>query len=338
MKALQIDDVGHTSLVEVASESPGEGEVKVRISYVGLCGSDLNTFRGLNPLVTFPRIPGHEAVGVVMEAGPGVPQAFSPGKSVLVWPYSACGKCTSCRADRAYACRYNQTLGVQRDGALREEMVLRAEALIPNSTLPPKRLVLVEPLSVGLHAARRGSAKTGDTVVVLGCGMIGLGAILGAAHAGADVIAVDTSPGKEQIARAMGARHFIPATGEALLAAVMELTSGDGADLLIEAVGSPDTFTMAVDLAAFTGRVVYVGYSKAPVTYETKFFNLKELDIFGSRNASREDFTTAIAAIEAMGEQADMLITREFQLLEADRALPFWADNPSSVLKLVVKL
>ena len=338
MKAITIEAVGQVALSDMAAQDMGPDDVRVKVRYVGLCGSDLNTFRGRNPLVSFPRIPGHEVVGTVLEIGAGVGAEIRAGMTAILWPYSACGTCTSCRSGRAYACRYNQTLGVQRDGALREEIVMPASAVIPNDTLPPRRMALVEPLSVGFHAARRGSVSKTDTVLVFGCGMIGLGAVLAAARTGARVIAVDPIAAKEDVARTCGASEFLSATGDDLAREIERLTDGHGVDLAIEAVGIPETFVAAVDLAAFCGRVVYVGYSKAPVTYETKLFNLKELDIFGSRNASRQDFHDVIAALEEFGDKADALITREIPLQEAAGALPYWDQNPQDVLKLVIAL
>ncbi|AKH99674.1 theronine dehydrogenase-like Zn-dependent dehydrogenase [Hoeflea sp. IMCC20628] len=338
MKAVSIEAIGKVALTDVAAQEMGPDDVRIKVRYVGLCGSDLNTFRGRNPLVSFPRIPGHEVAGTVLETGVGVGTEIKPGISVILWPYSACGTCKSCQAGRAYACRYNQTLGVQRDGALREEIVVPASAVITNDTLLPRRMALVEPLSVGFHAARRGSVSKNDTVLVFGCGMIGLGAVFAAARAGARVIAVDPIAAKEAVARTCGAGEFLSLTGENLAREIESLTDGHGVDLVIEAVGIPETFVAAIDLVGFCGRVVYVGYSKAPVTYETKLFNLKELDIFGSRNASRQDFHDVIAALEEFGDKADALITREIPLQEAAGALPYWDQNPQDVLKLVVAL
>lgn len=323
---------------DVPSQDLGALDVRIAVKHVGLCGTDLNTFRGLNPLVELPRIPGHEAVGTIIETGSEVGTGVEVGMSGVLWPYSACGECTSCRAGRSYACRYNKTLGVQRDGALRENIVLPASCLIANNSIPLERLVLVEPLSVGFHAARRGMTCEADTVVVFGCGMIGLGAIMGAERAGAKVIAVDPIAAKKDIALTCGADSFTSATGDDLLQEIDAATNGNGADLVIEAVGLPATFTAAVDIVAFSGRIVYVGYSKAPVTYDTKYFNLKELNIYGSRNASREDFDTVISALEHMGDKADQLISRYIPFAEAETALPYWNENPQDVLKLVVTL
>lgn len=208
MKALCIVDAEKSEVRDVEPMTMGPDDVVVDISYVGFCGSDLNTYMGKNPLVQLPRIPGHEASGFVVEKGANVGDEIKIGQSVILWPYSACGHCSSCRAGRPNACRHNETLGVQRDGALREKMVIRADCVVPNESLTPKRQVLVEPLSVGFHAVSRGRVEASDTVVVMGCGMIGVGAIMGAAARGARVIAVDLSPEKEEIAKLVGASEF----------------------------------------------------------------------------------------------------------------------------------
>jgi 2-desacetyl-2-hydroxyethyl bacteriochlorophyllide A dehydrogenase len=336
MKALRIDGLEACSMAEVPDPHPGSGEVLVDIRHVGLCGSDLATFTGLNPLVSLPRIPGHELGVVILEAGRDVPATYAPGRQAVVMPYTACGTCSSCRAGRVNACRNNRTLGVQQDGGLSERFVLPFDKLILNDTLAPRHLALVEPLSVGFHAVDRGRITAADTVVVLGCGMIGMGAVIGAVARGARVIAVDFGD-KTRIARSYGAAHSIDPGTEDVAARVAELTSGDGADVVIEAVGLPATFTQAIDLVCFGGRVVYIGYSKAPVSYETRFFNLKELDILGSRNALRTDFEAVIAWMETRSTPPDDLITRIFPFADAAEALPTWVRERASTLKFLIE-
>lgn len=335
IKALMIESENVTRFHEVGKQSLGAGDVRVGVRHIGLCGSDLNTFKGLNPLVQLPRIPGHEIGGEVLEVGPGVSGEFRVGARVIVMPYTNCGTCSSCRKGRLNACRYNKTLGVQQNGGLAEEIVLPAAKLIVNDTLEPRRLALVEPLSVGFHAVARGRVEKGDKVAVLGCGMIGMGAIIGAVAAGAQVLATDISPEKRAVAERFGATLTVDAR-EDVMAAVNEWTGGDGVDVALEAVGLPQTFTQAVDLACFAGRVVYIGYSKAPVTYETKFFNLKELDIMGSRNATMDDFLAVIRHLEAIGDAVDALISKVFAFDDAEQALPYWDQNRNA-LKVVIE-
>jgi threonine dehydrogenase-like Zn-dependent dehydrogenase len=336
IKALMIEAENVTRFHEVEEAPLGDGQVRVSVRHVGLCGSDLNTFKGLNPLVKLPRIPGHEIGGEILDVGTNVDATYQPGKRVIVLPYTNCGKCTSCRKGRLNACRYNRTLGVQQDGGLAEEIVLPAEKLILNDTLPPHRLALVEPLSVGFHAVGRGRVSRGDRVVVLGCGMIGMGVLIAAVAKGAEVIAVDLSEEKRALAGKFGAVETIDAGNEDVVARVNELTGDDGVDIAFEAVGLPATFTQAIDLACFGGRVVYVGYSKAPVTYQTQFFNLKELDIMGSRNAMIQDFRDVISHLEGMSDKADALISRIVPFSEAEGALPYW-DSHRNALKIIIE-
>ncbi len=335
-KALAIEAENTARFRTVESQPLGPGEVRVGVRHVGLCGSDLNTYRGLNPLVALPRIPGHEIGGEILEAGEGVSPAMKPGARVIVMPYTNCGTCSSCRKGRLNACRYNRTLGVQQDGGLADDIVLPAEKLILNDTLAPHRLALVEPLSVGFHAVARGRIEKGDKVAVIGCGMIGMGALIGAVAKGADVLAIDMSEHKLEVARRFGASVTVNGRSEDVAARVAEWTNGDGVDVAVEAVGLPETFVQAIDLACFAGRVVYIGYSKAPVTYDTKFFNLKELDIMGSRNATMEDFSAVIAHLEKIGDTADLLISKTFPFDEAEAAFPYWRASPDA-LKIVIE-
>ena len=335
VKALRIESENVTRFAEIDEAPLLPGHVRVRVRHVGLCGSDLNTFKGLNPLVQLPRIPGHEIGGEIIEAGAGVDAAYAAGKRVIVLPYTNCGECSSCRKGRLNACRYNKTLGVQQNGGLADQIVLPAEKLILNDTLEPRHLALVEPLSVGFHAVARGRVEAGDTVAVLGCGMIGMGVLIGAVARGAKVIAIDPSAEKRELALQFGATHVLP-SGEDVVQKVMELTGDDGVDVAFEAVGLPISFTQAVDLACFAGRVVYVGYSKAPVTYQTQFFNLKELDIMGSRNATLIDFEAVVAHLEKLGPDADKLISKVFPFEEAEQALPYW-EGDRNVLKIVIE-
>ncbi len=335
MQALRIESPGHWAFADVPRPEPREGEVLLQIKRIGYCGSDLSTFRGANPLVQYPRIPGHEIAAVVAGIARGVPETIQVGAATAVLPYTACGECASCRAGRTNACQHNQTLGVQRDGALTEYIAVPWQKLrLASLSLP--ELALVEPLSVGFHAAARGRVGLGDTVLVLGCGMIGLGAIAGAAARGATVIAADVAAAKLGLARKSGAAHVIDSSTENLHGRLVELTGGHGPAVVIEAVGSPATYVAAVEEVAFAGRVVYIGYGKAPVSYETKLFVLKELDILGSRNATDDDFDAVIRLLGSGRYPSLETITRTAAWAEAGEALAAWSGDPGGITKLQI--
>ena len=338
MKALQISAPGSVNTVDLPVPEAGAGEVLLRMEYVGFCGSDLNTYRGANAMAKSPVIPGHE-IGAVIEAlGAGVPDFLQAGMTVTVNPYTACGTCPSCRRGRPNACRNNQTLGVQRDGAMREYMAVPWEKVIPAGTLSTRDSALVEPMSVGFHAVSRGAVIDTDTVMVIGCGMVGLGAVVRAALRGATVIAADIDDEKLMIAKQMGAKYGLNTMAPDFREQLAQVTGGDGPDVVVEAVGSPATYRLAVDSVAFTGRVVCIGYSKSDVTFETRLFVQKELDIRGSRNAEPSDFRAVIRYMERGCCPAERLVSRVAGWSDAAEALAFWNQNPGKVFRILLKI
>jgi threonine dehydrogenase-like Zn-dependent dehydrogenase len=312
--------------------------VLLRVRTVGFCGTDLSTFRGVNPLIEYPRIPGHELGCTIEEVGSAVPEPFRPGLNVLVNPYKSCGRCSACRQQRYNSCRANQTLGVQRDGGLSERIVIPWDKLYTSERLSLREMALVEPLTVGYHAVMRGRVTRSDTVAVFGCGAIGIGVLAAAAHLGARVIAIDVDDQNLALARKVGAGHVINTAARDLHTELHALTDGQGPDVTIEAVGLPQTFRAAVEETSYAGRVVYIGYSKQPVEYDTKHFILRELDILGSRNAVPEDFRAVIAFLEKGTLPVDEVVTRVVPFAEAGDALAAWSANPSSVTKIHVEL
>lgn len=154
MQALAILEPGRTAIIDVPAQAVGRGEVRVEIAYVGFCGSDLTSFRGANPLVSYPRVPGHEIAGTISELGDDVDLAI--GQPVTIVPYFNCGTCHSCRLGRPNACTNNQTMGVQREGAMTGNVVVPASKVLPVDALPLRDLALVEPCAVGFHARQAG--------------------------------------------------------------------------------------------------------------------------------------------------------------------------------------
>ena len=309
------------------------GEVLLKVNMVGFCGTDLTTFRGGNAMVQYPRILGHEVAATVIDNGGDL----ANGTLVTLSPYTSCGFCASCRRNRPNACLSNETMGVQRDGAMTEYLSVPRAKLYP-APLTLKELCLVEPLTVGAHAAARGRVANHDTVAVFGCGGIGLGAIAASAFRGANTIAIDMDDKKLEIARRAGAKHLIHTVREDLHTRLQEITEGLGPDVMIEAIGLPQTFRAAVEEVAFTGRVVYIGYSKEPVSYETRLFVQKELDILGSRNALHEDFLAVIAMLEAGNFPVHDAVSAIVSLNEAAPILAEWSSAPGRFTKIMVNL
>ena len=333
MKAVSLQSPGHAKLVDLPEPTRQSGELLLRVEMVGLCGTDLNSFRGRNPLVTFPRVIGHEIAATVIEGSSNVPA----GTQVTVSPYTSCGECASCLNGRFNACKDNQTYGVQRDGAMTERISVPEEKVYV-SPLSLKELCIVEPLTVGVHAVSRGRVGPGDTVTVFGCGGVGLGAVAGAAFRGARTIAVDVDEAKLNTARAAGATDLIHSANEDVHARLKDITGGHGPSVVIEAIGLPETFVAAVEEVAFTGRVIYIGYAKQPVAYDTKLFVQKELDIMGSRNALPEDFREVIAMLEAGRFPVNEAVSTVIGMDEVPAILQQWSESPTSFRKIMAQV
>lgn len=338
MRALYIKKPLEAEVGELAAPEVRAGEVLLRVRYVGMCGSDLSSYRGKNPLVSYPRIPGHEIAGTIEAVGEGVPEKFQVGAAVTLSPYTSCGQCASCRRNRPNACKSNQTLGVQRDGALTDYITVPHGKLIVAEGLQLRELSLVEPLTVGYHAARRGRVAPTDQVMVMGCGAVGLGAIAAAAFMGATVIAVDVDDRKLELAKRAGAHVGINTKTQNLSERLQALTDGMGPDVVIEAIGTPETFRLAVEVVAFTGRVVYIGYAKDEVHYDSRLFVQKELDILGSRNALPEDFEGVIRMISETNFPLEELVSKVVTLDQVPQALQDWYAAPATISKILVEL
>ena len=334
MRALAIEAPGQARVVERPMPVPGPGEVLVQVGFVGLCGTDLGTFTGRNPLVSYPRVIGHEIAGTVLAEGPDVDQRWR-GRRVAINPYKHCGACAACAAARPNACRRNETLGVQREGALAEFAAVPASRLVPSDSLPLDVLALVEPFSIGMHAVVRTGVTDRDTVLVIGCGGVGTGAIAAAADRGARVIGLDVDARKRELARAFGAAHTVDAGAGDAAAQLRALTAGEGPSVVIEAAGLPSTYAFALDIVASSGRIGYLGWLKGEVPLEARQIVFKEVTILGSRNATHE-LADVVRLFESGRIDPRRVVTDQVGLDEVPRVMARWAEQPAGIGKILV--
>ncbi len=332
-----IEQYASDKKLKAARPEPGTGEILLKVDLVGFCGSDLSTYLGRNPMVSYPRIPGHEVAATIVETGSGVPPEFKQGDKVTVVPYTNCGVCSSCRKGRFNACEHNQTMGVQRDGAMHEYITIPYENVLRVPDLTSEDAALVEPLTVGFHAVDRAGVTAGDTVMVLGCGMIGAGAVAGAAARGAKVIAVDVDDKKLSTAKKLGADIVINSASVNLHSELQKVLNGEAPDVVVEAAGNPVTYRSGIEEVAFAGKMVCIGYAKEEVSFPTKLWVQKELDILGSRNATPKDFADVIGLLASGKFPSKEVVTRIVSPEEVPQAFMSWADDPGKVFKIMVK-
>lgn len=336
MKYIVIPKPGEVEIRTMGKPVPRPGEALIKILYGGICGSDLNTYRGTFLYSSYPRIPGHEFSAEVVEVGENQ-YGIKPGMIVTANPYYNCGKCYSCRRGFVNCCTSNQTLGAQRDGAFRQYFTMPVERLYDGKGLDPKTLALIEPFCISYHAVKRANVKAGEKVLVVGAGPIGILAMMAAKERGAEVYISDLSKMRLNKAKSLGADGVIQTGKDDFDTCIQDITNGDGFDVCLECVGLPDTFQSCIDAAAFRGRVVVVGIGKKSLDFMYSRIQTKELDIFGSRNSLKEDFIDLIDIVKAGRADINALITNIYEFDDAVKAFSDLASNGDKMLKVLIR-
>ncbi|MCC8191158.1 MAG: zinc-binding alcohol dehydrogenase family protein [Planctomycetes bacterium] len=333
-----IPQPGSVVIEDAPMPVPGPEEAVVKVIYGGICGSDLGTYRGTFAYASYPRIPGHELALEVVEA-PDNEYGVVPGLVVTANPYFNCGVCYPCRNGTPNCCVKNETMGVQRDGGFARYLALPVSRLYDTRGLGLRETALVEPFCISYHGIKRAGIRPGEKVLVLGAGTIGVMAMLAARHFGGEVYMADVAPGKLDHAVALGAAgSFVNRSPEAFADWVNETTGGDGFAVTVEAVGLPATFENCIEAVASSGRVVVIGIAKTPLKdFNFTVIQKKELAIFGSRNAVRQDFMEVIDMMHATGLAADAVVTDTYPFADAARAFDDFDQRGGDKLKVLIE-
>jgi 2-desacetyl-2-hydroxyethyl bacteriochlorophyllide A dehydrogenase len=329
-----LDDV----VVETDSEaSPDEGEVRVRTTVVGICGSDLHAACGRHPFIDLPYRPGHEAVGVVDAVGARVDESWL-GTRVAIEPNLACGHCTQCRAGRYNICRELKVFGCQTPGALADSFTIAVDRLVPLAPdLDDRHAILIEPLATPVHTVRRAAEVVGDLrdrpVAVIGAGPIGLFVLLAARHAGARVVVADLLESKRARAERLGAvGTFDPTADDAVESALRQL--GGPAAVVIDCVSRESSVAQAVELVDKGGAIMIVGVAEGATPVPLGLIQDRELALIGNLMYVRDDFTAAVDLLTAGAVPIDEIISAQFDLEHSAEAFAASAD-PENVKVLV---
>jgi 2-desacetyl-2-hydroxyethyl bacteriochlorophyllide A dehydrogenase len=334
MKAIVIHAPEEISVKEVSNPERREDEVLIRVRGMGICGSDIGAYKGINPLVTYPRIIGHEIAGEVLEAPSGETEMI-PGDRVVIEPYVYCGKCYPCMNQRTNCCENLTVRGVHIDGGM-SEFCVHPRRLVHKApaNVSWKHLAMVEPLTIAVHAVKRARLAKGEHLVVTGSGPIGLLAAQVALVIGAVPIVVDPLDERLAFARLLGISHGINPVKESAIERIKEITGGRMAEAVVEASGSDAAIRSSIDYVAYSGRIVLVGWPKGEVSLMTAMFTKKELDVMGSRNSFR-DFPESIDLIAGNKIDVDSLVTRTVSFEEIPAAVKEIAAYPEKFMKVV---
>ncbi|AZO21675.1 zinc-binding alcohol dehydrogenase family protein [Mesorhizobium sp. M1E.F.Ca.ET.045.02.1.1] len=337
MKAVVCRSPGDLVLEDRASPgAPPPGWARVAVSHVGICGTDYHIFEGKHPFLAYPRIMGHEVSGTIAERGEGVGLAI--GEAVIVNPYLACGKCIACRHGKPNCCLKIEVLGVHRDGAMCDEILVPAQNLYPANGLSLADAAAVEFLAIGAHAVRRSLGAPGQCTLVIGAGPIGLGTALFARIAGLDVSLLDMST--ERLGFAESELGFAALDGSKAPATdlVRQATGGEGFDLVFDATGNTQSVQSAFAHVAHGGTLVLVSVVKDDIAFSDPEFHKREMTLVGSRNALRADFDHVAASIRNGAVPLAKLVTHRTTLAGTPRDLARWAHEKTGLIKAVIEV
>jgi (R,R)-butanediol dehydrogenase / meso-butanediol dehydrogenase / diacetyl reductase len=282
------------ALQEREPRKPGPGEVQLRVAYVGICGTDLHIKHGaMDARVRVPAVIGHEMSGTVAAVGDGV-SAWSPGDLVTVMPLDWCGQCAACRAGHEHVCENLVFVGIDAAGAMQQLWTVPERLLV---RLPPgiglREAALTEPTAVAVHDVRRAAVRSGERVLVVGGGPIGLLIACVAKAQGADVLISEPNTFRRVVAEELGLRAVDP-TASDLDAEVAAWTEGGGSDVAFEVSGSSAGLRNATHALRVRGRLVVVAIHTEPVPVDLFRVFWRELELFGARVYERRDFERAV--------------------------------------------
>lgn len=306
---------------DVTAAEPRSGEVKVKVAFTGICGTDLHIFHGeMDSRVTTPLAFGHEMSGIIEVLGPDV-EGWSVGDHVTVMPLVWDGTCTACQAGHSHLCHNLDFLGIDSAGSLQESWTVPATTLVAlPDDLRLDHAALVEPVAVAVHDVRRARVQIDDSVVVIGGGPIGTLIATVARNAGAHVLVIELDEGRRSAIAALDFPVLDPLAGDQA-AAVAGWTGGAGADVVFEVSGSPAAVLGSTALARVRGTVVIVAIHPVPREIDLQRVFWRELTILGARVYERVDFETAVELIRRGVIPADHLISRILPLEGVQEAL-----------------
>lgn len=342
MRAVVTEGVGAMAVLErPAPPAPGAGQVVLAPEAVGICGSDYHFFTGEMSEAAggsrFPRVQGHEVAGTITALGPGCRTELTVGQRVALWPLRACGHCYPCSVGRPNTCDNFELIGIHIDGGLQERLSTPQEQVFPIAVSEASVAAMAEPMSIAVRAADRAAISAGEHVVVLGAGPIGQCVCLVARERGAEVLMVDLQELRLALSRDLGAQTLVWTDRDAVVAFARQWAAPAGPPVAVDATGAPAAVRAMVDMVASAGRAVQVGMSTAEVSLRIGSLTEKELDLLGVSCCDAEAFAEAVAVVERHPTTVAQMISQEFPLEQAPAALRFAIDNPTEVMKVVIR-
>ncbi len=336
MKAVQIVKPGELKVIDI--EKPGldeENNVIVKMTAAGICGSDVGIYHGTNAAATYPRIIGHEMVGVVAETGASV-KKLKVGDRVIVNQVTSCGHCYPCRKGRGNVCDHLKVRGVHIDGGYREYIAVPETDCyhLPDS-ISDQDAVMIEPTTIAIQSCTRAELEKDDMLLIYGSGALGSSILKIARQICDHIIVADIQADKLETAKANGAEYTINVLNEDLVEKVKEYTHMHGATVSIDAVCNKDSLIGLLNATGNAGKVITMGFSTAPTEINQFAITAKELDVRGSRLQNKM-FGKAIDMIHEGKLDLTGSVSHTFPLTKAQEAFDFVDSRDPSIRKIIL--
>jgi len=336
MRALACIRPGDFEYITAPTPVLQPGHAILKIKRIGICGTDLHAFRGTQPYFNYPRILGHELAADLVDADNV--DGFVPGESVTFIPYLSCKKCIACRTGKPNCCVDLKVYGVHIDGGMSDYLSVPVDLLIKNQDLNYDQLALIEPLAIGAHGIRRSAIKTGEFVLVMGAGPIGLGTMEFARIAGARVIGLDINDARLDFCKnKMKIEYTINASTENVTSRLQEITNGDMPTAIIDATGNQKAINNALQYLAHGGRYILIGLQREDLIFSHPEFHKRESTLLSSRNATREDFDFVIDTVKKGLIDPLSYITHRVIFNDLKDAFRDWQNPSANMIKAIVE-
>jgi 2-desacetyl-2-hydroxyethyl bacteriochlorophyllide A dehydrogenase len=309
------------------------GEVLLRVSRVGICGTDLHIFTGSQPYLEYPRVMGHELSAIVVEADGD--SGLTVGDGVYVMPYLSCGQCVACRQGKTNCCVNIKVLGVHRDGAMTEYLSVPAQFVHKAEGVSLDQAAMLEFLAIGAHAVRRADVQAGQRVLVVGAGPIGMAAMIFAKLRGGHVVCLDTRADRLAFCSSHLDVDAVVPVGPDDTAQLSSLTNGEFFDVVFDASGSIAAMNQAIQYLGHGGKLVFVGVSPGEIRFDDPEFHKRETTLLASRNALPADFARVVAALKEKKISSEDLLTHRVVGEELPLRFPELIADADHVLKAV---
>ena len=315
--------------------TPRKDEALVKITRIGICGTDIHAYNGNQPFFTYPRVLGHELSGEIIELQDEITN-LTVGDRVTIIPYLQCGDCIACRNNKPNCCTSLNVLGVHIDGGMKEYMTIPTSHLLNANTITDDDAALVEPLSIGAHAVTRANLVKGQTVLVIGAGPIGLAVMKFAKLAGVTVIGMDVNNERLQFCKEWAEVDYLVNAKEDALAKIEQLTDGNFPTTVFDATGNQASMNHAINYVSHGGKLVFVGLIKGEIAFSSPEFHKREMTLLGSRNATKEDFNYVIKCIEQELVDTKALITNRITMSDLVTSFQELTSPANNVIKSII--